>query len=229
MRTLLAVALLCPFLAVAATRTEARKVGDFAAIDAAGGLTLEVKRGPTALSLEGEPEAIAAYTTEVKDGVLVIRRKKSARGELPWGSTVTVRVTTPALEKLVAGGGVDVSLADVATSAAFQVELSGGVKLRATGIRSEMVTFHASGGVEARLEGRALSASVEVSGGVNLDARALQLSIAKIEANGGCDVKLNASKSVKGTVSGGVSLDVYGNPPELRVDASGAATVDRVN
>lgn len=228
MRTILAVALLAPLAVFAANRTESRKISDFTAIDASGGVTLEVKRGATALTIDGAPEVIAAYVTEVKDGVLVIRRKKASWREAFSTHKVTVRVTTPTLTRFEASGGIEASLTDV-VSGVFRAGLSGGVELRATGINADSVEIDASGGVQATLEGKAKSADVDVSGGVNLDAKGLVVTSAAIDASGGCDVKVHATKSVRGEASGGVNVDVYGNPKELAVDTSGAASVDLVN
>ncbi|PZR05808.1 MAG: hypothetical protein DI536_31675 [Archangium gephyra] len=227
MRTLLLVALLAPFFAFAAPRTESRKIKDFTALEASGGVTLYVKRGPTALTVEGEPEVIANWETEVRDGQLTVRRKS---GKSTWRpEKVTVRVTTPVLERLSAGGGVDATVSDVATSTAFTLSLSGGAKLQMHGVRVETMSIAASGGVEAVLEGSARSAAIEASGGVNLHMQGLQTVSATIDASGGCDLKVRASKSLKGKASGGVSVAVFGDPAELAVDASSAATIDRVN
>lgn len=199
---------------------------DFSSVEASGGLTLDVKRGATALTIEGEPEAIANWETEVREGKLLIRRKN---GKSAWREEkVTVRVSTPVLEGLTAGGGIDATISDVATASSLRLRLSGGVKLQLQGVRVETVALSASGGVEAKIDGAARSATIEVSGGVNLDAQGLQTASVALDASGGCDVKVRASKSLKGEASGGVSVDVYGNPAELSVETSGAATVDRV-
>ncbi len=229
MRSLLAATLVSSLTAFAANRTETRKVSDFDGINASGGLTLEVKKGETSLSIEGDPEVIAAYVTEVKDGVLHIHRNKGSWRDIFKNQQVTVRVSTPALKTLDASGGIDVTANDVATKSTFTTHLSGGIKLRASGIASDTVKVDASGGVEATLEGKAKTVDVDVSGGTNLDTRGLQATSVTLDASGGCDVKVNASKSVKGQASGGVSVDVYGNPPELAVEASGGADVDRMH
>ncbi|MGV3622590.1 MAG: head GIN domain-containing protein [Archangium sp.] len=226
MRTLLVVALLTPLFAVAAPRTESRKIDDFTALEVSGGVTLEVKRGATGLTIEGEPEILVNWETVVRSGKLVVRRKTSKSG---WHEEkVSVRVTTPSLEALSASGGVDAVVTDVATSRALKLKLSGGVKLQMKGVRTDSIAIEASGGVETRLEGAARSASVDTSGGVNLDARDLQLTSAMVDASGGCNLSLRVSKSLKGQASGGVSLDVSGEPAELEVETSGGATVDLV-
>lgn len=229
MRSLLALTLVSSLSAFAANTSETRKVSAFDGINASGGLTLEVKPGEPALTLEGEPEVIAAYVTEVKDGVLHLHRDARTWRDVFRNQQVTVRVTTPALKSLEVSGGIDATVRDVINQRAFSTHLSGGIKLRATGISSDTVKVDASGGVQATLEGKAKTVDVDVSGGTTLDTRALQATAVTLDASGGCDVKVHASKSVKGEASGGVSVDVYGNPPELRVETSGAATVDRMN
>lgn len=229
MRSLLALTLVWSLSAFAANTAETRRVSAFERINASGGVTLDVKKGEPALTLEGDPAVLAAYVTEVKDGVLHIHRNTRAWRDTFRSQQVTVHVVTPALTRLEASGGIDATVSDVVNKSAFATHLSGGVKLRVSGISSDTVKVDASGGVEAKLDGKTKTVAVDVSGGTNLDARALEATSVTLDASGGCDVKVHASRSVKGEASGGVSIDVYGNPPELKVETSGAATVDRVN
>ncbi len=228
MRTLLAVALLVPVVALAENRTESRKISDFHALDVSGGVKVDLKRGAPALTLEGDADAIAALSVDVKDGVLVVRRDKAKWKDFFSQRAVTVRATTTQLDAVDASGGVEISLADV-TTRKLHLALSGGVSLKATRVKIETLELSASGGAELTLSGVAHTASFDLSGGVNLDARDLKVASADLDASGGCDVKLFATEAVKGEASGGVSVDVYGNPPVLAVDTSGAATVDRLN
>jgi len=43
--------------------TETRKIADFAQIEVEGGVTLEVKKGPTSLTIEGDDNIVPLYTT----------------------------------------------------------------------------------------------------------------------------------------------------------------------
>lgn len=206
--------------------TETRKIADFAQIEVGGGVTLEVKQGPTSLTIEGDDNIVPLYSTEVREGRLVVRRKGTE-----WMNTsrkLVVRVTTPSLERLSASGGADVSLENVAASK-FALDLSGGVDLNAPGLALETLDLEASGGVTVAMSGTARSAKLNLSGGVGIKAKDLQIAQVVLEASGGCDVDLTAKESVTGEASGGVDLTVHGDPPKSRVHTSGGADVRYVD
>lgn len=206
--------------------TEARKIADFTQIEVGGGVTLEVKRGPTSLTIEGDDNIVPLYSTEVREGRLVIRRKGS-----DWLSTqrkLLVKVTTPQLERLDASGGVDVTLENVAAPK-FAVELSGGVELSAPNLDLESLDLEASGGVNVAMSGQARAAKLSLSGGVGIKAKELQVAQVALDASGGCNVDITAKESVTGEASGGVDLTVHGNPPKSRVHTSGGADVQYVD
>lgn len=225
-----ALSLLALSLAVSSTAalaaTESRKIADFSAIEVGGGVTLEVKKGATSLTIEGSPEAIKRYETEVKDGVLRIRNTSKA-----WfknDGEVTIRVTTPSLSRLNASGGVHASLLDVAAPK-FAAELSGGVDLDAPKLALDTFDLEASGGVNLTMSGKARDARMNLSGGVELKGKGLELAQLQVNASGGCTADLTVKESIAGDISGGVGLTVRGNPPRSRVHTGGGADVNYVD
>ena len=205
--------------------TESRKVADFAAIEVGGGVTLEVKKGATSLTLDGAPDVIKAYQTEVKDGVLHIRNTSKT-----WfkNQDLTIRVTTPSLSRLEASGGVHATLTDVAAPK-FAAELSGGVDLEAPKLAVDTLDLNASGGVNMTLSGKARDVRMNLSGGVELKGKSLEIAQATVNASGGCTADVTVKESVSGEISGGVGLKVRGNPPRSRVHTSGGADVQYVD
>jgi hypothetical protein len=206
--------------------TEARKIGDFQKISISGGATLEVKKGPTSLTIEGAKDDVARYTTEVVGGELRIRNKST--GLFKNGGPVTIRVTTPSLARLDASGGVHASVDDVA-GPKFGVNLSGGVQLDAPKLAVDSMELEASGGVTLNLAGKARDVKLNLSGGVELKGKNLETAQVMVDASGGCSADLTIKESVIGDISGGVGLTVRGNPPKSRVHTSGGADVDYVD
>lgn len=206
--------------------TESRKIGDFQKLAVSGGATLEVKKGPTSLTIEGAADDVARYTTEVVGGELRIRNKST--GLWKNGGPVVIRVTTPSLSRLEASGGVHASVNDVA-AAKFGVNLSGGVELNAPKLAVDSMELEASGGVTLNLSGKARDVKLNLSGGVELKGRDLEAAQVMIDASGGCSADLTIKESVLGDISGGVGLKVRGNPPRSRVHTSGGADVDYVD
>ena len=226
MRTLTLLALSFAVSSTAAlAATESRKIADFTAIEVGGGVTLEVKRGATALTLEGAPEVIKQYETSVTDGVLRIRN--TSKSWLKNGE-ITIRVTTPSLSRLNASGGVHASLTDVAAPK-FAAELSGGVSLDAPKLALDSLDLEASGGVNLTMSGKARDARLNLSGGVELKGKSLEIAQATVNASGGCNADVTVKESVSGDLSGGVGLTVRGNPPKSRVHTSGGADVQYVD
>lgn len=223
MRALILPALLVASSSFAATVTETRKVPDFTEIEVSDGVALEVKKGATSLTLEGDDAAVAQFSTEVVDGRLRLHRR--SKDWLRSKQRLVVRVSTPSLTRLDASGGVDARLESV-TGKSFKAELSGGVELDAKAIDVDALELEGSGGVNARLVGRAKTAKLNLSGGVSLKGQQLELGQVTVDASGGCDVELTAKDSITGDASGGVGLTVWGHPAKARVSTSGGAGVE---
>lgn len=205
------------------TATQSRSIADFTSLSVADGLRLEISRGPTSLTIEGDDNLLPLIKTEVVDGRLIIR--KATRESLRATRPIVLRLTTPALSRLEASGGTDVLLADAAAPR-FSADLSGGVDFEATGLELESFELHASGGVDVKAEGIAKAAQLIVTGGADVDARKLQVTHLAVDASGGCDLQLTALESIAGEASGGGSMKVHGHPANARVQTSGGASVD---
>ncbi|MDP3498722.1 MAG: head GIN domain-containing protein [Myxococcales bacterium] len=205
------------------TATQSRPTADFTSVSAADGVRLEISRGPTSLTIEGDDNLLPLIKTEVVDGRLIIR--KTTRESLRATRPIVLRLTTPSLSRLEASGGTDVQLADAAAPR-FSADLSGGVDFEATGLELESFELHASGGVDVKAEGIAKAAQLTVSGGADVDARKLQVTHMAVDASGGCDLQLTALESIAGEASGGGSMEVHGHPANARVQTSGGASVD---
>ncbi len=206
--------------------SESRKIAEFNEIDVSGGVTLEVKKGPPSLTIEGDDNVVPLWRTEVKNGRLIIER--NSKEWLSTKNSITVRVTTPSLKRLEASGGVDVSLENVA-EAKFALELSGGVELSAPQLAVDSLSVDASGGATLVISGTAREAKLDLSGGVDVKAKELQVAQLAIDASGGCEVEVTAKESVTGEASGGVDLAIHGNPPKSRVHTSGGADIRYVD
>lgn len=235
MRSLSLLGLLAVLLSTAASAavkgsgvklTQTREVAAFTAIEASGGVQLDVKRGPVSVVLEGDDNLLPLITTEVRDGALIIRRKHDV--SISPTLELVARVTLPALSRLEASGGVKASLDGVAAPK-FAAELSGGVELHAPKLALESFTLEASGGVTAELSGTAQQARFDLSGGVKLRAKDLTAARVTVGASGGCDLDLTATESVSGEASGGVGVTVHGKPKKAGVDTSGGASVRYVD
>lgn len=205
------------------TATQARTIADFTSLSVADGLRLEISRGPTSLTIEGDDNLLPLIKTEVVDGRLIIR--KTTRESFRVTRPIVLRLTTPSLSQLEASGGTDVLLADAAAPR-FSADLSGGVDFEVRGLDVESLELHASGGVEVKAAGVAKAAQLTVSGGADVDGRQLKVTHVAVDGSGGSDIELTALESIAGELSGGGSVTVHGHPANARVQTSGGASVD---
>ncbi|NND02528.1 MAG: hypothetical protein HKN91_07055 [Acidimicrobiia bacterium] len=93
-------------------------------------------------------------------------------------------------------------------------------------VMPELVGIDASGGASVKATGRVAAYTIEASGGAVVSAGELEAVDVDVDASGGATVRVQASSSVTGEASGGASVKVRGNPPSVRVNTSGGATVD---
>lgn len=206
--------------------TETRDISDFSEVEVSGGVDLEVTLGPTSFTIEGDDNIVPLYSSKVVDGRLTIRRTtpESVNPRLK----ISVRVTTPSLSRLDASGGTTVVLKGVAAPK-FRANLSGGVDLRAMDLDIDSLELAGSGGASVSVSGRTQSETLKLSGGVHVSGKGLETKRLALEASGGSEVEATAYESVTGVLSGGVDVEVSGNPARKQVRTSGGSAVKYLN
>jgi hypothetical protein len=180
---------------------EAREVDDdFDRVEVGGGIVLDVTVGPeTSVELQAQENLLPILRTEVSEGTLHVRNTES------YAATEPVRLTVTAPRIVgVSLSGAAVGTVDGLSADAFDVELTGGAELTASGTTAELKLV-ASGGSSAHLG-------------------SLAAETATVELTGGCDAELAATDRVGGEASGGSTLRVDGGAA-VDVDASGGSEV----
>lgn len=181
---------------------EKRDVRDFTGVDAGGAVEVEITVGKDfAVELEGDDNILANITTEVRDGVLYIERKK---GNYWSKSRLVARVSLPELNKL---------------------DISGASKAIVTGVRSNSFNVGVSGASKVEISGEAREVKIDVSGASKLIAENLRAERADVEASGASKAVLYVSQSINADASGASKITYLGNPPSVSKDASGASSV----
>jgi hypothetical protein len=181
-------------------RAETRSVEPFHAIDIAHGFEADVTvGGAQSVLVTTDDNLLPLVRTFVRDGHLVFEPARPLRP-----TTLHVTIITPSLDGMSLSGGVRAIVRGVA-SPNFHVQASGGATLTVSGSTSRL--------------------DATLSGGVSLSAGALLAETAALEASGGVRADVMATRSIQGSLSGGVSLRVGGNPPARSVSASGGSSV----
>lgn len=205
------------------TKTEARPVDAFTAIESGGAWNVEVRAGDKAtVEVTGDDNIVPLVTTTVKGGVLVVSGKESVSTKLP----LLVRITVPSLTSLKLSGAGNANVTDV-TATKLELQATGAGKVAFKGT-AEDVTVKSSGAGNLSLAGKAKSLEATASGAGNVDASAFEVTIATIKATGAGNVAVNATTSLDVTASGTGNV-VYSGAPKLSKKVSGVASVKSKN
>jgi len=94
-------------------------------------------------------------------------------------------------------------------------------------LKASKVISEISGVGEFTIEGETDYHKVSFDGIGSYDASGLRSKFTLVDSNGIGSVKVYASASFKGKASGIGSVEYYGNPAEVDVDASGLGSVTR--
>jgi hypothetical protein len=183
--------------------SETRAVPAFDRIDAGGGIRVEVSIGPARpIEVRAQANILPVIDTGVNNsGTLRIE----PTDDFVAGDPVTVIVVVPSLAAITLSGGAQASITGLDADA-FDAVLSGGSAATISGVSGTM-TLSGMGGAAAML-GDLVVASADVT------------------LDGGSTATLRASEVVAGTVTGGATLTLIGDP-QVEVRASGGAQVLR--
>jgi hypothetical protein len=183
-------------------KTETRMVERFTAISVSGAATVEIEQtGQESLELTADDNLLQLYTSEVKDGTLILG---VADGKLIRNSKgPRFKITVKELRKL---------------------KVSGAGSVKATKLDSESLSISMSGAADGDVAGRTDSLSITVSGAGSLNAVDLAAKRAKVVVSGAGDVTVNATDELDARVSGAGDIWYVGSP-KLQSRVSGAGTI----
>jgi hypothetical protein len=183
-------------------QTETRPVERFTAIRVSGTASLEIEQtGQESLSLTADDNLLPLFTSEVRDGTLLLG---VTDGKIFWkGKGPRFKVTVRELQKLKVGGAASV---------------------KATNLDSDSLSISISGAGSGSIAGRSNNLSISVSGAGSLDAVDLQAKRAIVVVTGAGDVTVNANDELDVRVSGAGDISYIGSP-KLQSRVSGAGSI----
>ncbi len=182
------------------TSSEARKPGEFHAINITGTIGVDARIGPTtSVEVRGTTDRLKQVSTDVKNGVLVIGTK----GELK-NSHLRVIITAPSLDALTVSGTGELTVKGI-TSPRLDVSVPGTGQVTVAGTTTDLhLSIGGTGGVKAK-ELIAATASVTIAGTGQ--------------------TVVHASRALDVTVSGTGAVEVYGKPEHVKKSISGTGAV----
>lgn len=192
-----------------------RPVANFSGITAGGSLDIKVTIGnKESLRLEGDADAIANITTEVVDGILVIKPKtKWSNWSRRFGSnTIKVYITAKKLTSIAMSGSGSLTLENTLNTAELSVSLSGSGTINGTAnVKNLRVALSGSGDIN--ISGKSESATLTVSGSGTFKAKNFSSDKVSVQVSGSADVYTGTvNGNLDAVVSGSGSVNYRGNP-----------------
>jgi hypothetical protein len=183
-------------------KTETRPVERFTAISLSGFASLEVEQtGQESLEVTADDNLLSLFTSEVRDGMLMLG---VTDGKIRWkGKGPRFKVTVSELKKL---------------------KVSGAASVNGTKLDSDSLMISLSGAADGNIAGRSNNLTITVSGAGSLNAVDLQAKRATVIVSGAGDVTVNASDELDVRVSGAGDI-WYVGAPKLQSRVSGAGSI----
>jgi hypothetical protein len=180
--------------------SEVREVGRFDAIEVSGSFDVEVQVGESReVVVHADDNLLDHVRTEVDDGVLELRTKRSIRPT----RTILVRIGVPDLDAVSLGGSGDVDVRGVETRR-FEVSLAGSGDIRVTGVAD--------------------AAAVSLAGSGDVDLGRLSADRVEVSIAGSGDVAVRAADHLEVSIAGSGDVS-YRGQPRVSVSRSGSGEV----
>lgn len=182
-------------------KTETRELTAFKSIDSGGSIQVEVvSQKSQSVEVETDDNILPLIKTEIKNDTLYI----SSTERLAWVSPIKVRISMDKLEGL---------------------NLSGGSRVTASGVKSDKLDVDVSGGAKASVTGEVGELSANASGGARIDAAGLQSTTANVGTSGGARADVKVTDTLNANASGGSRISYSGSPSTVNKKVSGGASV----
>lgn len=204
-----------------------RDVKNFNGVVAGGPIEVIVTIGTTeGLKFEGDADAIATLTSEVKGGILIIKPKTS------WTSwahkyenkKIIAYVSAKDITSLTMSGNGSIKVKGTVMAEELTTTLSGSGSIVAK-IDADKLTSVISGSGTLDLTGKADKANVTLSGSGKFNAKTIELNDLDTRISGSGSVNVKVEGNIKALISGSGHVYYSGNPGiEQRVIGSGGVS-----
>lgn len=179
-----------------------------------------VSEGETlAIDVSGDQDAVAALRFTLDDSTLGIMRAKQDRRV---NGQATVRVTLPALEKLVVAGSGSVEAARLSGSP--EVTIAGTGKARTTLVEADTLEVTIAGAGVYEASGAAKSLELTLAGSGSADMAGLKVDTAEITIAGSGNAQFASDGTVEAKVMGSGDVTVTGSA-RCTINSMGSGTL----
>lgn len=206
---------------------ETRNIGKFNEIETGGNYDVYIYDSPQdgKLIIEGESNIIPSIETEVNGNKLTIKKKKGFN--LSSTKNVKIYINAQNLKSIGASGSGSLVAEGVQNVDKFSAGLSGSGEMKVK-INSQSAEIGVSGSGDLEISGKANKVDIGISGSADVDASALDANEVTVGISGSGNSKVQAKKSLKGSVSGSGDIYYKGEPEILDVKSSGSGTISKM-
>jgi hypothetical protein len=175
----------------------------FDRVSASAGVTVLLKQGPFAVSVDAPEGKFDQLKLEVHGSTLVAGRKNMS-GWNGRGRQYTITVSAPSYRTL---------------------EASSGSHLEGSGLRFADLGIDVSSGAHMELSGDCKAVTIGVSSGSHFSGENLKCESASVDASSGAHAEAFATASAKGDASSGAHITFHGKPANVSKDSSSGGSV----
>ena len=196
--------------------SEQRALPPFSRLVVGGVADITLVQGAAeAVKFEAPTKQMGRVRVEVRDGTLHIANGNTGHflSFLFGGSTRPLRATITFRDlQAVEIAGEAKLRAEGWKAERLAISISGDGTVRIAGLDTKDLTISASGAVKADISGRATDQRLSISGAVDYRAAGLASENTRVSVSGAAKVFVNATKTLKVSISGAGSVDYLGDP-----------------
>jgi len=182
---------------------EERQIAEFSKINVSGAFTVNVTVGEsTRLKIIADDNLIKYIITKVEGETLIIDSEKNLS---PKGKIKVI----------------------ISVSELYSISSSGANNIDVKGINSNQFDVDISGACNVELEGKTEDLTIDMSGATKLYSEQLLAQNVKLDLSGATKAVVFASSSLEADVSGVGNVEYLGDPPNVKSDVSGVASVKK--
>jgi hypothetical protein len=202
------------------------EVSDFTSVELATIGRLVVELGETeALRVQAEDNLIEYFEVEVHNGLLEIGSRRNVN--LIPTKGIYFYLTVKELDTLVISGLGSVELPEMDVQK-LSIEISGGGSVDVNGLNGDAIEADISGLGDLSIDGGEVDEQdIVITGGGDYRARNLQSARAEVDIDGLGSATVRVSEHLGVTISGGGSVEYFGDP-SVDQDVSGLGHVKKI-
>lgn len=210
------------------TVTETRKISSFEGIDVSSAISVTVSDGNYngEISVEAPDNIMNRITTEVKNGVLVMKINGTVNLK---NSSIKIKFPHQKLRSFDLSGATSVTVLPTQKVEKMAVDLSGASNLKLD-VVSNSISVDNSGASSMKISGNVQDLNISVSGASSFIGKELKAANVVVDCSGASSTTVWAVNSLTADSSGASSVRyVDENGLKTKVSTSGMSSIKRIN